>query len=271
MRVQVMGIVNVTPDSFSDGGRWLNVGDAVAHARALIADGADVIDVGGESTRPGAAPVSVDAEIERVVPVIEALDGARARISVDTRKEEVARAAIAAGATVLNDVSASLWQVAADTGAGWVAMHMQGEPGSMQHDPRYGDVVNEVLDFLVDRAESARAEGVDEIWIDPGLGFGKTLEHNIALMANLERFTSCGFPVVLGASRKTFLGRLTMEGDEMPSPEDRDDASLAAAVWAMTKGAAMIRVHDVKATVRALRVISAFDGLRDVKGKGQAA
>lgn len=259
-----MGIVNVTPDSFSDGGRWLDATAAIEHARQLVDEGADILDIGGESTRPGAAEVSVEDELARVLPVIEGLQGT-VRISIDTKKPEVARAAVKAGATLINDVSASLWQVAADTNSGWIAMHMKGNPSNMQHNPHYDDVVAEVTEFLVRRAEAAKSLGVQEVWIDPGIGFGKTLEHNLALMHDLDRLTKTGYPVAIGVSRKAFLGALTAKNGEVPHPEDRKDASVAAAVWAMTKGAGIIRVHDVQATVRAAQVISAIQRLTNAE------
>ena len=245
-----MGVLNVTPDSFSDGGRYLDPERAVAHGRALVAEGADVVDVGGESTRPGAAPVDEAEERRRVVPVIEAL-APSVRVSVDTRSAAVAEAAVAAGATLVNDVSASLWPVAAEAGVGWVAMHMQGEPATMQADPHYDDVVAEVAAFLRDRAERAREAGVEEVWVDPGIGFGKALEHNLALLRDLEQLATGGAPVVVGTSRKRSLGRLT--GDA--PVDDRLEASVATAVWAVEHGAAMVRVHDVAPTVRALRLL----------------
>ncbi|HEX2117644.1 MAG TPA: dihydropteroate synthase, partial [Acidimicrobiales bacterium] len=191
MKPLVMGVLNVTPDSFSDGGRWLDPGAAVAHGLGMVEEGADVVDVGGESTRPGAEPVPLDEELRRVVPVVEAL-APHVRVSIDTRKAEVAEAAIAAGATLVNDVSATLASVAAAAGpgVGWVAMHMQGDPRTMQDDPSYGDVVAEVTAFLVERAAAAH---VDEVWIDPGIGFGKTLEHNLALLARLDTLVATGY------------------------------------------------------------------------------
>ncbi|MET0804968.1 MAG: dihydropteroate synthase [Acidimicrobiales bacterium] len=257
MRALVMGVVNVTPDSFSDGGRFLDPDAAVAHGRRLVDEGADVIDVGGESTRPGAAPVPVDEEIRRVTPVIAELAGT-VRVSVDTRHAVVAEAAVAAGATMVNDVSASLHETAARLGVAWVAMHMRGEPGSMQVDPRYDDVVTEVRNHLVARAEAAAAVGVEEIWIDPGFGFGKTVEHNLVLLARLNRLVATGWPVVVGTSRKSTLGRLLAGSDGTPEPppvEDRLEASLATATWAMAQGAGMIRAHDVRATAQAARVV----------------
>jgi dihydropteroate synthase len=243
-----MGVLNVTPDSFSDGGRWLDPGAAVAHGLRMLEDGADVVDVGGESTRPGADPVPVDEELRRVLPVVEALT-AHVRVSIDTRKPEVAEAAIAAGATLVNDVSASLAPVARAAGVGWVAMHMQGDPRTMQQDPTYDDVVEEVSAFLVERASTA---GVEEVWIDPGIGFGKTMEHNLALLAHLDELVATGFPVVVGTSRKSFLGRLT--GDA--PADDRVEASVATAAWALAHGAAMVRVHDVRPTVAAARLLA---------------
>jgi dihydropteroate synthase len=254
-----MGVLNVTPDSFSDGGRFLDHAAAVDHARQMLAEGADVIDVGGESTRPGAAPVDEDEERRRVLPVIAAL-AADCRVSIDTRKPGVAEAAVAAGATLINDVSASLHEVAAATGAGWVAMHMRGVPETMQDDPRYDDVVAEVRDHLVARAEAARAAGVVEVWIDPGIGFGKTTEHNLTLLAHLDELVATGHPVVVGTSRKGFIGRLLAESDgtDEPAPmEDRIEGSLATAVWSIVAGARMVRVHDVKATAEAVRIVAA--------------
>lgn len=249
----------MTPDSFSDGGRYLDPVAAIAHGRRLIAEGADLVDVGGESTRPGAAPVSVDEEIHRVVPVIAGLAG-EVRLSVDTRHAAVAEAAVEAGATMVNDVSATLHEVAAARGVAWLAMHMQGRPGTMQTAPRYDDVVVEVRDHLVARAEAAAAAGVTEVWIDPGIGFGKTVGHNLALLAHLDVLVATGWPVVVGTSRKSTLGRLLADSDgtvEPPAVDDRLEASLATATWAMAQGAGMIRAHDVRATVQAARVVQA--------------
>ncbi|HEX7096342.1 MAG TPA: dihydropteroate synthase [Acidimicrobiales bacterium] len=259
----VMGIVNVTPDSFSDGGRYLRVEDAVAHGLRLAAEGAAVIDIGGESTRPGAEPVDVDTELGRVIPVIERLRAETAgavRISIDTRHAEVAQAAIAAGATLVNDVSASLYPVAADAGVGWVAMHMRGEPRTMQDDPRYDDVVAEVTAELADVARAAREAGVREVWVDPGIGFGKTPAHNWALLANLDRLVALGYPVLVGVSRKRFLGLVLAKSDGVDEPvpvDDRREASLAVATWAMMHGARMVRAHEVRMTVHAARVVAA--------------
>lgn len=253
-----MGVINVTPDSFSDGGRFADAAAAVAHGRALRAEGADWLDVGGESTRPGAHPVPEAEELRRVVPVVEALATDGARVSVDTRKAAVARAAVAAGATMLNDVGADNGAVAAELGVAWVAMHAQGEPATMQRAPRYDDVVGEVTAQLVARADAAVAAGVPEVWIDPGIGFGKTVEHNLALLAHLDHLVATGYPVLVGTSRKAFLGRLLGTSDgatEVAPVGDRLEGSLATATWAMTCGAAMVRAHDVRATAHAALVI----------------
>jgi dihydropteroate synthase len=246
----VMGIVNVTPDSFSDGGRYLDPDLAVEHGMQLVAEGAGVVDVGGESTRPGAAPVDEAEERRRVVPVIEAL-APHVRVSVDTRHASVAEAAIGAGATLVNDVSASLWEVAAAAGVGWVALHMQGDPRTMQVEPHYDDVVGEVRSFLVERAERALAAGVPEVWVDPGIGFGKAIEHNLTLLRRLQELVAAGHPVLVGTSRKGFLGALTGGA----ASDDRLEASLATAVVAAAHGARMIRVHDVLPTVHAMRIV----------------
>lgn len=257
-----MGVLNVTPDSFSDGGNYLDRDRAVEHGLELIAAGADVVDVGGESTRPGAEPVDEDEEMRRVVPVVAELAG-KVRVSIDTTKETVALASIEAGATLVNDVSATLWEVAADAGAGWVAMHMQGVPRTMQTDPHYRDVVSEVHGFLLDRAATAAAAGVTEIWLDPGIGFGKTAEHNLALLRNLPSLVASGFPVVVGTSRKTFLGKIAPLRDGSVAPvDDRQEASLASATWAMLAGAAMVRVHDVGPTVQAATLVGSTRSTR---------
>lgn len=250
-----MGVLNVTPDSFSDGGRFFDPERAVAQGLAMAAEGADVVDVGGESTRPGAAPVDEAEERRRVVPVVEAL-APHVRVSVDTTKASVAAAALDAGATLVNDVSASLHEVAAAAGAGWVAMHRQGEPRTMQVAPHYGDVVAEVVAFLVERAEAGRAAGVDEIWVDPGIGFGKLAEHNLLLLRHLPTLVATGWPVLVGTSRKSFLGALAGGAP----PDDRLEGSLATAVLAMVHGAGMVRAHDVAATVRAARLVGVAGG-----------
>jgi dihydropteroate synthase len=250
-RPLVMGVLNVTPDSFSDGGQWFEKEQAIMRGHEMIAEGVDIVDVGGESTRPGADPVAGTEELRRGVPVIEALAG-HVRVSIDTTKEAVAEAAADAGATLINDVSASLWPVAARRGVGWVAMHRLGTAATMQHDPRYHDVVAEVSSLLVDRAGRARDAGVDEVWIDPGIGFGKTLEHNLALLGALDRLVATGLPVMVGTSRKSFLGVVAPTSDGETAPVgDRLAASLATATWAMEQGVGMVRVHDVSATVQA--------------------
>jgi len=258
---QVMGVLNVTPDSFSDGGRYLDPEAAVAHARALVAEGASVVDIGGESSRPGAEPVDEAEELRRVVPVIEALAG-EVRLSIDTVKPAVARAAVAAGATLVNDVSASaeVALAAADGGAGYVVMHRKGTARTMQDDPHYDDVVVEVKSFLAEQAQRARAAGIEEIWVDPGIGFGKTSAHNLSLLRHLDEIVDLGYPVLVGTSRKAFLGRLLAESDgasESVPTDDRLAGSLATATWAVAHGAAMIRAHDVRASVQAVKVVAA--------------
>ncbi len=263
MSPTVMGIVNVTPDSFSDGGRLTSVEAAVAHGLRLVEQGADILDIGGESTRPGAAPVAEAEEIARVVPVIE---GLRARwpgpISIDTMKPAVARAAVAAGASMWNDVTAlgfapDSLATAAELGCDVVLMHMRGEPRTMQADPQYGDVVAEVADWLVGRADTAMAAGVGRgrIWLDPGIGFGKTAAHNLTLTAYLDRLAVLGFPVLYGASRKRVIQSVDPTATD---PADRLGGSLALALEAARGGASIIRVHDVRQTVQALAVQAAM-------------
>ena len=265
-RPLVMGVLNITPDSFYDGGRHNTFESAVARGVEMMAEGADVVDVGGESSRPGAEPVPVEVELARVVPVVEALsaEAARAvqpvRLSVDTVKPEVARAALAAGATLLNDITASLWEEAAAAGAGWVAMHMQGTPRTMQEHPHYADVVAEVRGFVLARARTAFNAGVREVWVDPGIGFGKTVAHNLSLLRHLPELvdaaaaTGCA-GVLVGTSRKRFLGVLAAGGHPEPAPaEDREEGSLATAAAALVAGAGMVRVHDVAATVQVARL-----------------
>lgn len=260
---QVMGIVNVTPDSFSDGGRWASTQGAVDRAMRLVVVGADVLDIGGESTRPGAEPVGEAEEIDRVAPVIAAV---RARwdgmISVDTMKPGVARAAVAAGATMWNDVTAlghapDSLAVAAELGCDVLLMHMKGEPRTMQADPRYDDVVAEVRDYLRGRAEAAMAAGVarERIWLDPGIGFGKTLAHNMALTAGLGALVDLGFPVLYAASRKRTIQAIDPTAVEAT---DRLGGSLALALEGARRGARMVRVHDVRETVQALKVQAAI-------------
>jgi len=263
-RPRVMGVLNATPDSFSDGGRFVAFDAALAHGRRLIADGADILDVGGESTRPGAAPVDEAEEIARVEPLIRELAAqTKARISIDTMKPAVARAAMAAGAVIWNDVSAlrhapDSLATAAALGCDVVLMHMQGEPGTMQAEPHYDDVVSEVAAFLVERAEAAMAAGVlrERIWLDPGIGFGKHMTaHNIPLLAGLDRIVGLGFPVVLGVSRKSFISALDGGGRDA---EQRLGGSIAAALAGAAAGVAAVRVHDLRETAQALNVWAAI-------------
>ena len=259
-RPLVMGILNVTPDSFSDGGEWFDGGRAVARGHQMIAEGADIVDVGGESTRPHAEPVPLQEELRRVIPVIEALSPA-VRVSIDTTKDEVARAAVEAGATLINDVSASLWPAAAECGVGWVAMHRQGTPADMQDHPHYDDVVAEVTAFLAERAGAATGAGIAEVWVDPGIGFGKTAGHNLQLLAALDELVAVGYPVLVGTSRKSFLGALAAAPDGTPADVDhRLPGSLATATWAMAQGAGMVRVHDVAASVQAATLVGPTPG-----------
>jgi dihydropteroate synthase len=276
---QVMGVLNVTPDSFSDGGEHESVQQALIHGELMLAQGAHVIDVGGESTRPGAQLVDPIEEQRRVVPVIEALTDLLAetsvRISIDTRNAATAIAAVQAGATLINDVSASLWGTAADLGVGWVAMHMQADPPTMQNAPTYEDVVGQVRAFLVERAELAIAAGVEEVWVDPGIGFGKTTAHNLDLLGHLDQLVAEGFAVVVGTSRKRFLGELIARSDDGFGPftraevgsdlpeetrlvptNERADGSLATAMWAMIQGVQMVRVHEVESAVQGAKILS---------------
>jgi dihydropteroate synthase len=256
-----MGVVNVTPDSFSDGGRFLEPEAAVAHAMALIEEGAHILDVGAESSRPGAQEVPAGEELSRLMPVLEGLRGCAVPVSVDTTKPEVMRAAIAAGASMINDIGALRAPGAIDAIAGSDAavclMHMQGEPRTMQKEPRYGDVAAEVAMFLEERVAAAMAGGIarERIAIDPGFGFGKSVAHNFELLRRLDRVAAIGPPVVVGWSRKSTLGAVTGR-----AAEDRLAASLAAALLAVQHGAKIVRVHDVAATRDALAVLAAFDG-----------
>jgi len=260
-RPRVMGIVNVTPDSFSDGGRHTSAKAAIAHATGLIEEGADILDIGGESTRPGAQPVSVQEELDRVLPVIEGLRGASVPISIDTCKHEVMRAAIATGARMVNDINAlqdaSAMREVAASDVAICLMHKQGNPLTMQSLPRYLDVVSEVRDFLRERISAVEAAGIrrNRIVIDPGFGFGKTLEHNLELLRELARLTELGVPVLAGLSRKSMLGALTGRevGQRLP-------ASLAAVMIAVQRGAKIVRVHDVRETVDALKIWNAVNG-----------
>ncbi len=255
----VMGVVNVTPDSFSDGGAWLDPGAAIAHGHDLAAQGAAILDVGGESTRPGAEPVGEHEELRRVLPVLEGLAGAGPRLSIDTSKARVAAAALDAGATIVNDVTAlrgdpAMADLLAAGDCDVCLMHMLGEPRTMQRDPRYGDVVDDVKAFLSERLELAVARGIDEqrIWLDPGIGFGKTIEHNLELLRRLGELVALGRPVVVGASRKSFLGTITGRG-----PLARVPATIAVNVLALAAGARVFRVHDVAEARDALLVAAA--------------
>jgi len=269
-RPRVMGIVNVTPDSFSEGGAYAALESAVAHGLQLAAEGADLLDVGGESTRPGATEVGTDEELRRVIPVIERLARETSLpISVDTSRPEVMRAAVAAGAGMINDVHAlrrdGALDAAAVLGVPVVLMHMQGEPRSMQGAPQYDDVVGEVHRFLAERIFAAEMSGIarKQLVVDPGFGFGKTLAHNLALLAQLERFNELGVPVLAGLSRKKSIGDLTGRDD----PRDRVHGSVAAHLIAAQRGATLLRVHDVAATVDALKVWNALAAVPMPKGR----
>jgi dihydropteroate synthase len=257
-RPLVMGIVNVTPDSFSDGGRYAFTTAAIAHARQLIEEGADILDIGGESTRPGAFLVNEQEELDRVLPVIEGLYGIAVPISIDTSKPEVMRAALAAGASMVNDVNAlqaeGALHVVAESDAAVCLMHKQGTPQTMQHRPAYQDVIAEVSRFLHERVAVAVAAGIslDRIVLDPGFGFGKTVEHNLDLMRHMGRLLEFGVPILAGLSRKSMLGAITGR-----AVEDRLAASLAAALLAVQGGAAIVRVHDVRETVDVLKILNA--------------
>jgi len=279
-----MGVLNVTPDSFSDGGSFLDAEAAVARAREMVAEGADILDVGGESTRPGAEPVSAEEELRRVLPALEgiAAKDLDAEVSIDTSKASVARAAIAAGATMVNDVSAlradpAMVDVVVDGGVDCCLMHMLGEPRTMQRDPRYGDVVDDVKAFLEERLRFAVSAGVDEerILLDPGIGFGKTVAHNLELLERLGELTELGRPLVVGTSRKTFLGRIAADAageDEPLEPARRLPGTIATNVLALERGASVFRVHDVAPVRDALAVAAATLGERwTVRGTTQTS
>ncbi len=256
-RTLVVGILNVTPDSFSDGGRFLDRATAVAHATRMVEDGADILDVGGESTRPGSTPVSADEELERVHPVIERLAELHPAvpISIDTRKANVAAEALDVGATIVNDVSGgadpAMFDVVRDREAAVVLMHMRGDPTTMQEVPHYDDVVGEVHEYLRQRIEAAELAGIDpeRIAIDPGIGFGKNLDHNLELMHGVDALLDLGRPVLVGPSRKKFIGTIL----DLPV-EERVEGTVGAVVWMVARGAHLVRVHDVKEVVRAVRV-----------------
>ena len=257
-----MGVLNVTPDSFSDGGKFVDVAQAVAHAQAMARAGADIIDIGGESTRPGSVPVNADEELRRVLPVIERLRGLT--VSIDTTKAAVAARAVAAGAQIVNDISAlrfdpGMVEVVANSGRAVVLMHMLGTPRTMQQEPHYADVVRDVCGFLRSRLAFAVDHGVkkSQIAVDPGIGFGKTVEHNLQLLAQLAELESLGCPIVVGASRKSFLGRLPNR-----EPAERLPGSLAAVAWAVAQGANVVRVHDVAETVDVVRLVETVRKLK---------
>lgn len=260
-KTRIMGVLNVTPDSFSDGGKWLEEDAALRHALDMVADGADILDIGGESTRPGAQPVSTQEEIERVVPLIERLSRETdCPISVDTSKPEVMRESVRAGASMINDVFALRQEGALETAAELEVpvciMHMQGEPRVMQQNPQYTEVVSEVTTFLTERAAACEAAGIDSsrIVIDPGFGFGKSLEHNLALFRALPELAKHGYPVLVGVSRKSMLGAITGK-----DTADRVASSVTAAVLAAQAGAAIVRVHDVAETADALKLLAAIE------------
>jgi len=259
---KLMGVVNVTPDSFSDGGLYLDPEAAIAHGLELIAAGAEILDVGGESTRPGADPVDPEEELRRVVPVVEGLRDAGAEISVDTSKGPVAAAALEAGATIVNDVTAlrgdpEMAPLCAERGATVVLMHMLGKPRTMQDDPQYGDVVAEVKAFLAERLAAAVTAGIamEDVWLDPGIGFGKTGAHNMELLRRLGELRELGCPLVIGTSRKSFIGRLDGSG-----PGERLGGTIASSVLAAAEGAEVLRVHDVAELSQALAVTAAILG-----------
>ncbi len=259
-RPLVMGIVNVTPDSFSDGGRYLQRHDAVAHVKEMIAQGADIIDVGGESTRPGSDPVDADEELRRVLPVIEAIrEFSDIPVSIDTCKAVVARGALEAGADIINDVSGlrfdpEMAELAGERRTPVVIMHMKGMPKTMQKNPYYDDVVAEVREFFKDRIGHVRARGIESIILDPGIGFGKRLQDNLRLLQSLSVFADLGYPLLVGTSRKSFIGMIT--GDEA---EERLGGTITSSLVAVMKGARIVRVHDVREAVQALRVLEAIN------------
>lgn len=256
----IMGVVNVTPDSFSDGGDFADATEAIAHGRRLASQGADVVDIGGESTRPGSEVVTADDELARVLPVVKALADEGVVVSIDTSKAAVAEQALAAGAEIVNDVSAlgdpDMAGLVATTGAGVVLMHMRGKPSTMQQDPRYDDVVAEVRDELLEAARVAESAGIriDQICLDPGIGFGKTVSHNLTLLRRLNQLTEAGYPILLGTSRKSFLGSIA----EVPNAKDRDLATAATTALAVAAGVFCVRVHDVPGNLQSARIADAI-------------
>jgi dihydropteroate synthase len=263
-RIAIMGVINVTPDSFSDGGAYQDHDAAIAAGLRMVEDGADLVDVGGESTRPGAAPVSLDEELSRVGKVVEELRRAGVAVSIDTSKHEVAHACLKLGALVVNDVTAlrdpTMAEVCAEAGCTVCLMHMQGEPRTMQENPVYVDVVKDVATALSSSVEFAIKAGVkrERIWLDPGIGFGKTVEHNLRLLAHLDQIASLGYPVLVGVSRKSFIGRLVGQEGRPAPMEHRLEGSIAAQVLAQAKGARILRVHDVAQARRAAQVADAI-------------
>ncbi len=268
-RPALMGILNVTPDSFSDGGLYFAHEDAVSAALRMVEDGADLIDVGGESTRPGAEPVSADEELRRTIPVVASLAAKGVHVSIDTMKPEVAKEAVGAGAFLINDVSGfrnpRMVEVALEANCAVCVMHMQGEPRTMQANPAYGDVVEEVRSYLLDQAAQFSSRPKESVWIDPGIGFGKTLEHNLSLIRNLNRLAETGFPVLVGVSRKSFIGRLLNPASPLPA-EDRLEGTLAAQAIAQIRGATVIRSHDVRPARRVIETVAAIQGPQEAAG-----
>jgi len=263
-RTLVMGILNVTPDSFFDGGKFFRLESALEHARRLIREGADIIDIGGESSRPGAQPVPEEEELNRVIPVIRALrQESSVPISIDTYKASVAEAALEAGANIVNDISAlrfdgRMVEVVARAGVPVVLMHMRGEPRTMQQNPVYTDVVREIKEFFAERIAFARAHGIEKILIDPGIGFGKTVAHNLEILRRLGEFRELGCPILIGVSRKSFIGRLCGTEENPLPPSERLEGTIASNVIAVLNGAQIVRVHDVAAHKRALAIVDAI-------------
>ncbi len=259
----MMGIVNVTPDSFSDGGRHYSAEAAIAAGLRMVEEGADIVDVGGESTRPGAEAVPVEEELRRVIPVVSSLAAAGVQVSIDTMKARVAAEAIGSGAAIVNDVTAlsdpGMAEVVRDAGCKVCLMHMKGDPRTMQQGPVYGDVVHEVRDYLLERARRAESFGIgrEQIWVDPGIGFGKTVQHNLLLLKRLGVLVEAGYPVMVGVSRKSFIGRILGSDHPLP-PEDRLEGTLAAQIVAQFNGARIIRAHDVKEARRAIEITAAI-------------
>ncbi len=265
-RPYLMGVVNVTPDSFSDGGDFLDASVAIAHGKSLIVDGADILDIGGESTRPGSEPISIDEECGRVIPVIEGLIGEGALISIDTRYAEVMQRAINAGASIVNDVTALTYdpdsaRVCLDAGVDVVLMHMQGNPQTMQDNPTYDDAALDILNYMGERLLALEAIGIAraKIAIDPGIGFGKTLDHNLRILSGIDAFHALGVPLLLGVSRKSFIAKI----DRDTPPKDRVAGSIAAAIAGWDRGVQMFRVHDVAETRQALAVWQAIEGFEN--------